>query len=202
MFGERDLTKSNSPSEVYSGEGLATSSAVSNEEPEHLDEDLFRDHSTRATGFVGQNSVIQWLRSLNHQGVSSHSPDPPVAESTFYVDSESLGINTPIDASELPSVDTVERLFGIYMDVFHGMFPLVPNIFHDQVRNLITALKQDQRIFIPERWQALLNIIFAIAARYSHLVGEVWYTNERDHLIYMNRALRLLQLSSSGKTYS
>lgn len=198
MFSDRDLTKSNSPSEVHSGEALATSSAVSNEDIEHLDEDLFKSHSSRATGFVGQNSVVQWLRSLNHQGVASHSPDPPVAESTFYVDSESLGINTPIEASELPPVDTAERLFGIYIDVFHGMFPLVPSIFQDQFRDLVTVMRENQRIFIPERWQALLNIIFAISARYSYLVGEVWYTNERDHLVYMNRALRLLQQSSSG----
>lgn len=198
MFGEGGWAKSNSPSEGHSGEALATSSAVSNEEFEHLDEDLFKTHSSRSTGFVGQNSVVQWLRSLNHQGAASHSPDHPVAESTFYVDSESLGVNIPIDPSELPAVDTAEKLFEIYMDVFHGMFPLVPDIFQEQFRNMVMAMKHDQRIFIPERWQALLNIIFAISARYSHLIGEVWFASERDHLVYMNRALRLLQQSSSG----
>jgi hypothetical protein len=39
-----------------------------------------------------------------------------------------------------------------------------------------------------------MNLIFAIGAKYSHLVGAKWKGDERDHLLYMTRAVRLLGL--------
>ncbi|CAN9175445.1 unnamed protein product [Alternaria alternata] len=49
------------------GEAHVTASVGSNEDLDHLDEDLTRDHESRATGYVGLNSEIQWLRSAQRQ---------------------------------------------------------------------------------------------------------------------------------------
>ena len=47
----------------------------------------------------------------------------------------------------------------------------------------------------PEKWLAILNLIFAIGARYSHLINAEWKGDDRDHIIYFTRA-RLLAISS------
>lgn len=39
-----------------------------------------------------------------------------------------------------------------------------------------------------------MNLVFAIGARYSHLVDAEWRADDRDHLVYMWRAVHLLQL--------
>lgn len=49
------------------GEAHVTASVGSNEDLEHLDEDLMRDRESRETGYVGQNSEVQWLRSVQRQ---------------------------------------------------------------------------------------------------------------------------------------
>lgn len=42
-------------------------------EPDLLDEDVMRDAETRATGFVGNASEIQWLRRLHGESASNAS---------------------------------------------------------------------------------------------------------------------------------
>ena len=42
-----------------------------------------------------------------------------------------------------------------------------------------------------------MNLLFAIGAKYSHLVGAEWRGDERDHLIYMTRAVHLLGLKNT-----
>jgi hypothetical protein len=49
------------------GEAHVTGSVGSNENLDYLDEDLSRSRESRATGFVGQNSGVQWLSSLQRQ---------------------------------------------------------------------------------------------------------------------------------------
>lgn len=49
------------------GEAYVTASVGSNEDLDHLDEDLMRDRESRATGYVGLNSEVQWLRSAQRQ---------------------------------------------------------------------------------------------------------------------------------------
>lgn len=45
-------------------EGASEASDDSDSEPDAVDEDILHDRKSRATGFVGSNSSVQWLRSL------------------------------------------------------------------------------------------------------------------------------------------
>ena len=47
---------------------------------------------------------------------------------------------------------------------------------------------------MPDKWRAHMNLLFAIGAKYSHLIGAEWRGDERDHLVYMTRAMHLLGL--------
>ncbi|KAF2502541.1 hypothetical protein BU16DRAFT_554598 [Lophium mytilinum] len=49
------------------GESMITADAGSNESLDVLEEDLIRDTKSRATGFIGKSSVIQWIRRLKLQ---------------------------------------------------------------------------------------------------------------------------------------
>ena len=44
--------------------------------------------------------------------------------------------------------------------------------------------------------KAMMNLVFAIGARYSHLIGAEWQADDRDHLVYMWRAVHLLELDA------
>ncbi|KAH9861477.1 hypothetical protein J1614_011224 [Plenodomus biglobosus] len=63
------------PDKDQSGEALVTASVGSNEHIDFLDEDLMRDREARDTGYIGQNSETEWLRSVYNQAHSGKT-DP------------------------------------------------------------------------------------------------------------------------------
>lgn len=46
-------------------------------------------------------------------------------------------------------------------------------------------------------WRTQMNLLLAIGAKYSHLVGAEWRGDDRDHLLYMTRAVNLLGLKNT-----
>ncbi|KAF2186136.1 hypothetical protein K469DRAFT_631511 [Zopfia rhizophila CBS 207.26] len=213
------------------GEAQAPASVGSNEDMDLLDEDLLRSRESRETGFVGQNSEVQWLRSLQRQmrnvdGEPLGLPNGPtgasnaavtqridalherrkssklrnilhVADSSFYLDSDSIEVEAMVDPYELPPSDTAERLFCCYMETVHGWFPIIPKAFEDQFRKYYESIKLQRPFQVPDKWQAVLNLVFAIGARYSHLTNAKWQADDRDHLLYMTRAVRILGVKNT-----
>lgn len=120
-----------------------------------------------------------------------------VTDATFYLDSENIELDVVVNPYELPDPDIAEQLLDCYMDTVHSTFSIVPRSFEDQVRRFISSLRQSRAFQVPDRWRALLNLIFAIGAKYSHLSRKEWRGDERDHLVYMNRASQLLGMNST-----
>ncbi|KAF2625798.1 hypothetical protein BU25DRAFT_345214 [Macroventuria anomochaeta] len=220
----------NSPRKRY-GEAHVTASVGSNEDLDFLDEDLLRTRESRETGYVGQNSEVQWLRSVQRQsqrnegephglpygppGTSAHAIDERskalhqrrqegdsapirhVTDATFYLDSDNIELDIIINPYELPEPEIAEQLLHCYMSTVHSSFPIVPSSFVDQIRRFIVSLQQNRAFKVPDRWRALMNLIFAIGAKYSHMIGTEWQGDERDHLVYMTRASHLLGMNSA-----
>jgi hypothetical protein len=188
-----------------------------------VDEDLLRSREARETGFVGQNSEVQWLRSLQRRmgstdGEGFEGPyGPPsasneaikqrinamhkrrnsennlhVADSSFYLDSDSIDVEAMVDPFELPPSETAERLFACYLETVDSWFPILPQSFEGEFRSYYESVNLQRRFQVPEKWQAILNLVFAIGARYSHLTRASWRADEGDHLLYMTRAVRIL----------
>ncbi|KAF2624217.1 C6 transcription factor-like protein [Macroventuria anomochaeta] len=170
-----------------------------------LDEDLHINDRARATGFVGKNSEVQWLRAvtlaqseqtddeagaLHRQG--SYAPgigNEQISSYSFWTDSESVDIDFFVDPYDLPPLETAERLLGCYISKVHDSFPILPRkTFEDQFRKYFTALQNGNAPRLSPMWQAILNLVFAIGAKYSHLSKASWRADERDHLIYQARA--------------
>lgn len=223
-------SNTNDPTKKH-GEAHVTASVGSNEDLDFLDEDLLRTRESRETGYVGQNSEVQWLRSVqrqsqNNEGEPSGLPyGPPgtgkradnarskalhqrreeggfapirhVTDATFYLDSDNIELDIVVNPYELPDPEIAEQLLHCYMSTVHSTFPIVPRTFEDQVRRFISSLKQNRAFQVPDRWRALMNLIFAIGAKYSHLTSTEWQGDERDHLVYMTRASQLLGMNST-----
>ncbi|KAF2188537.1 hypothetical protein K469DRAFT_566173 [Zopfia rhizophila CBS 207.26] len=217
--------------EDEAGEALVSASVGSSDGLDILDEDLHRDEESRATGFHGKNSEVQWLRSLKGRVQRAGEPpgtphEPPgnddeaaaqridtvqrrressragriprVSSSDFHLDKESIEVDVLFDPFELPPVETAQRLLNCYINTVQDSFPILSNeFFEDQFHEYYESIRQRRSNTVPERWQAILNLVFAIAANYSHLVKAEWRGDERDHLVYQSRA-RMLGLKGAA----
>lgn len=116
-----------------------------------------------------------------------------VNESSYHLDDFSVSIPEAIDRFEIPPRETADQLFNAYLESVHPSFPIIGKItFASQYRKFIEGSSLSPGL----RWLAILNMIFAIGAKYSHLVQSEWRGDERDHLIYFSRA-RLLSLNGN-----
>lgn len=219
------------------GEANVSGSVGSNDDLDLVDEDLLRSRESRAAGFVGQNSEVQWLRSLktkmenpefarstnqppyglpgssskaaSHRVDTSHarqkSSQPQsilhISNSTFYLDGNDLEIDIMVDPYELPPPKTVEMLFDCYMQTVHTSFPIVPMGFQEQFCSYIESVKRSRPYQVSKSWQAVLNLVLAVGAQYSHLIQAEWRADDRDHIVYMTRATRILGLDKLTTTF-
>ncbi len=116
-----------------------------------------------------------------------------VNDSSYHLDDFSIFIPETVDRFELPPRETADLLFKAYVESVHPSFPIIGKItFLSQYRKFMEGSSTNP----GERWLAILNIMFAIGAKYSHLVQAEWRGDERDHLIYFSRA-RLLSLNGN-----
>ncbi|ORY07939.1 fungal-specific transcription factor domain-domain-containing protein [Clohesyomyces aquaticus] len=199
---ENRLTPGNSNPDIdgddskVSNGGVASGSGsmdvVDAESHDLLEEDLTRDDETRATGFVGKASEVQWLRSVKLQlnrteeETSDRRPSyglggkEQVSSFNFYLDVHDNDNDYLMDSAELPTPETANHLLQCYLSTVHDSFPILPK------GELEARFKDPGRL--SQKWQAILNMVFAIGAKYSHLVRASWQADERDHYIYETRA--------------
>lgn len=115
-----------------------------------------------------------------------------VYNSSYHLDDFAIATLDVVDPFELPTRDTAENLFNAYISRVHPSFPLIgKTTFTQQFRRFMAGDSPG------EKWLAILNLIFAISAQYSHLIQAEWRGDERDHLIYFNRA-RILSMNGES----
>ena len=187
-------------------------------------EDFAANDKTRSTGFMGKNSEITWMQRLRHEnefgssssafGADGHATDdehpnlerrqnrgsqPPPADSeeafsvqkaSYHLDDQALPSLDSADPYEFPTFDTANHLFDTYMARVHPTFPIIGKVTYTaQYRRFMNG-------DVPgDKWLAILNLIFAIGARYSHIIRAEWRGDERDHGVYFTRA-RLLSMNA------
>jgi hypothetical protein len=101
----------------------------------------------------------------------------------------SVDVDFFVDPYDLPQLETAEHLLNCYMSKVHDSFPILPRkTFEDQFRKYFKALANGNAPRLSPKWQAILNLVFAIGAKYSHLSKAKWQADERDHLMYQARA--------------
>jgi hypothetical protein len=96
----------------------------------------------------------------------------------------------PVNKYGMPSRQLSNLLFEEYWNNVHPGFPMINRpLFRAQYQSF-----WDQGQQPGDKWLAILNVIFAIAAKYAHLTQAPWRGEENDHFLYFHRA-RLLSLT-------
>lgn len=164
---------------------------------DHTAEDFNRDEKVRAMGFVGEHSELAWLYKLKRDLDCETST--PVGESPDRVTVSISSLNYFQDDAEISSLDHVElsrrppphiadHLVDIYFQTVHPAFPIIgKGVFLGQYRSFYS----NPNVRPGKRWIAVLNLVFAIAARYTLLVGDGLEGDGDDHLSFFARAWRL-----------
>ena len=182
---------------------------------DRTDEDFNRNERVRSTGFMGKNSEIAWVQRVkqesryhspqqrevenNHRnGTGPTLPDLDdgfsVSDSSYHLDDFSISLPETVDAYELPAREMADQLFNVYLSRIHPTFPIIGrSTFTAQFRRVMTTAP----VNTGDKWLAVLNLLFAVTARYSHLVQVDWQGDERDHLIYFTRA-RMLSMNGES----
>ncbi len=146
------------------------------------------DHSNVDGGQASLSSFAHELHHLNNVVYNNTENSPPVSESTYHCDDLTVLIPDQVDPFETPPRHTANALYQSYVDTVHPAFPIIGKVtFTNQFQTFL----DNDNVNTGHNWLAILNLIFAIAAKYSHLVQAEWRGDERDHLIYFTRARML-----------
>jgi hypothetical protein len=178
-------------------------------------------------GFLGQVSELQWLQSLwgRVQAVETVliGPDSSAAQLSqslsptfdvspesisaaplqqmsifnYYLDDENIELTNYGNPFELPREHTAALLFQCYTRTVQSSFPILPMTIEHQLHQYYTLIRTGQAIHCPQRWFALVNLVFAIGARFSHLIQADWRAEELDHVVYSSRAFHLLSMNDT-----
>lgn len=176
---------------------------------DRVEEDFNRSERMRAMGFMGKHSEIMWMLRLKravNQGahlakglslpqsstsssqIRSSPGDSALTSMSYYLDDLNISVSSPVDPYQLPSRQTADRLFSVYLELIHPSFPIIgKSAFISQYKLLF-----DRPGAKPgNTWLAILNMIFAIADRHSHHFLAEWRGNPEEHLVYLTRARTL-----------
>ncbi|KAI4647246.1 uncharacterized protein J4E79_010397 [Alternaria viburni] len=163
-------------------------------------------------GFLGQISEVQWLQTLRSRvqaldtvllgppdttaplsqppsptftaSPTSHAATPleHIALTNYYLDDEGIKLTDCGNPFELPPEHTAGLLFQCFTQTIQGSFPILPPTIEHQLQQYYTLVRNGQAIHCPEKWFALVNLVFAIGAKFSHLIQAEWRADELDHI--------------------
>ncbi|KAN0083413.1 Fungal specific transcription factor domain containing protein [Elaphomyces granulatus] len=190
---------------IEPGEASTPSSVRSLDAIDRLEEDLNRGEEARATGFIGKNSEIRWMQRVHREveqrarrqsGTSDEmtnreQEDFPITSVNYHLDDLDISVPGPVDVYWVPPRRQASRLFEDYLTTVHPFFPIINRpLFTSQYMNYFNNNARP-----GPKWLAILNMIFAIAAKHAHLMQAPWRgEDEQDHLVYFTRA-RVLSMN-------
>lgn len=146
-------------------------------------------------GFVGEHSEIAWMYRLKRLLERSNSASPretwdrhSVSSVNFFLDDSDIPVIDDVDPSERPPITVADQLVDSYFQAVHPTFPIVGKlIFLAQYKSFYSA----PHVRPGKRWLAILNLIFAIAAKHArHLYNDVENGTD-ESLVYFSRAWKL-----------
>ncbi|RAL14425.1 uncharacterized protein BO97DRAFT_387047 [Aspergillus homomorphus CBS 101889] len=183
-------------SRAASQSSASSSSAGSLHDIATLNEDINRDERSRATGYIGKGSEIAWLQKLNEEvSKLSYPTESPLRAASADVDVNSLSYHldhlsflelAPGDPQILPPRARSDQLIGIYFQNVDPSFPLLnKTLFLSQYRYVFSKSETPRK-----KWLTILNLIYAIGAKYVQLCERVW-TDAVDDRTFLARALAL-----------
>ncbi|KAH7396859.1 hypothetical protein DE146DRAFT_54010 [Phaeosphaeria sp. MPI-PUGE-AT-0046c] len=185
-----------------------------------LDGDVAADQGPNSIGYLGRNSQVQWMRTLQRKlGESQdellasygdtkeavargpHTPRgrlqeinvaQPIEECYFYLDDTLVNNLGDVDPDFFTPAETAKHLFKAYQQAVHTPFRILDGHFEEQLRTYYDMVHLGTVKNICPRWEAKLNLVFAIGSYFSHLIGAILQVGDKSHHVYMSRAVHLL----------
>lgn len=212
VFDTSQSLLSTPQNETEADESSPLSSIGSLEAIDRVEEDLNRTKHTQATGFMGKSSEITWMQRLQREAEQSARGNPGTLESyqdedeeakdrfslhalNYHLDDLDISVPEPVQLYRTPSRHLANQLFDDYLKTVHPFFPIISKpLFRSQFQTFFDSPSRPGAARPGDKWLAILNAIFAIAAKHAHLTRAPWRGEENDHLVYLTRA-RLLSMN-------
>jgi hypothetical protein len=161
----------------------------------HTEEDLNHEGNIQTMGFMGENLEMAWLYRLKRDldqdcpTPASGNPDrPSIPHLNYSRDNGEICIFKNVDTSHRPPVELADMLVDKYFQVVHPSFPVIgKEVFLRQYRFLYSNVN----VRPGKRWLAVLNLIFAVASKYSLLAENHPLVKAEEDLVFFARAWRL-----------
>jgi hypothetical protein len=161
----------------------------------HIEEDLNRDEKVRAVGFVGNHSELVWLYklkcSLDHDRTTpgGETPErPSISSLSYFQDEADISGLGCVNLLSRPPQHIADRLVENYFHAVHPTFPIIGRaVFLGQYRSFYA----NPTVRPGKRWTAVLNLVFAIAAKHAVLVESQPEGEFECHSVFFARAWRL-----------
>ncbi|KAF3387516.1 Thiamine repressible regulatory protein [Penicillium rolfsii] len=167
---------------------------------DQVEEDVNLTEESRATGHIGKSSEITWMQRLQKTADGRRKDSATIPETTqegimseqthdlnYHLDDLDITVSQPVHKYGVPPRLLADKLFETYLLVAHPHFPIINRpLFSDQYRTFY-----DTFAFPSNKWVAILNVIFAIAANYAQVAALDWREDAQDHRVYLTRARML-----------
>jgi hypothetical protein len=162
---------------------------------DHTDEDFNSSQRLQAMGFIGEHSTTAWLFELKRHLARDTIPNPvdeawppSISAMNYFQDKAKIEILEDGSQWTLPPREDADQLVNYYFRFIHPEFPVVGKItFYWQYRSYFSTPNARP----GRRWMALLNLVFAIAAKVSPLESSYHGESTRRHDVYFSRAWQL-----------
>ncbi|KAL1965844.1 hypothetical protein VTN77DRAFT_5165 [Rasamsonia byssochlamydoides] len=168
---------------------------------DYTEEDFNRNERSKAVGFVGKHSEMSWIYSLKREieyefsgpgSVPAVSPEDQerhsIASVSYFLDDVEIPIIEDIDPLGRPPQAVADELMNGYFNNVHPAFPIIrKETFMGQYKSFYST----PFVRPGRRWLAILNLIYAIAARYFRQIQTERAVTGDDDLVYFSRAWKL-----------
>jgi hypothetical protein len=162
---------------------------------DYTEEDFNGGEKLQAMGFVGEHSEIAWLyrlkRDLNQYTttpISDRFDRSSISSVNYFQDEFEVSVLDDVDLSISPPQHIAGQLIDSYFHTVHPAFPIIGmTTFIGQFNSFYA----NPNVRPGKRWLAVLNLIFAITARHSLLMGQMSHPEADSYLVYFTRAWRL-----------
>ncbi|KAJ6273224.1 hypothetical protein PSV08DRAFT_385628 [Bipolaris maydis] len=125
-----------------------------------------------------------------------------IAPITYYMDDEGDKIIHGGNPFELPSEQIASFLFHYFKRTVQKSFPILPAMLEAQLHQYYSLSYSHKEVHYPQNWFALVNLVFAIGAKFSHLIQNDWRAATLDHVTYISRAYQLFAMNDSAFGFS
>ncbi|CUS07415.1 unnamed protein product [Tuber aestivum] len=207
------IQESQRPARPLSSDSESSDDRDSDDDPDHLAEDINTLSINNPIGYMGKSSEVLWINLLKEE-IRSYPDGIPVEKSdqlersasgqgeeagwTYHLDDIDISFSDKqIDAYALPPKDLADSLVNIYFETVHPLFPIIyKGLFKHQFEVLYQTRDPAK---VARKWLAIMNLVFAIGARHLSMIGEdeadVW-----QHVTFFLRA-RLLGALDGGLVF-